>query len=261
MLLIYRYFVTSIIYRILIYRRKRKIRKRKGVERGMFSQQIEGLWKNWYEGEKPRESHGILAVCLGFIIAIAGVVVYTKYAVAGGMTIAAGFFSMMIAACSVSGKKHKLVISAAEYGWKCGVYDTGRGERFPFMDPREGIVLGGKRFSYPNVEIVLYDTVYDSKNNSPGILMEIITGTSEKEIESTCKVCMERITEMQRRYVASYRYTMGDGKHYLYIGHAAMGLVVDENGKLYPKTAGNPDGCWERADKVVAIMNECFGTR
>jgi len=37
--------------------------------------------------------------------------------------------------------------------------------------------------------------------------------------------------------------------------------VVDENGKLYPKTAGNPDGCWERADKVVAIMNECFGIR
>lgn len=239
----------------------------------MFEEKIRELWQDWYQNERPKKIHWIPIALVAIVMEAVGLIVTIENAMLGIGMFVTGFVMHIVIGCVVSSRSGKVSESAVEYCWKCGVYNIGRNSQFPFMHTDAENVIGGKTFRYEDVEVVLYDTHYGSEYKDPGMLVEFIPdypvgkgvpvwekdhlevpaelGLKEKTIS-----CMEQIIRYEHRHHAYPKCKRNEDKFYLYVTYASMGLIVDESGRLYLKTAFHPEGCWGKADDIVRIMEE-----
>ncbi len=230
--------------------------KREKEREKMFESNIQQLWYEWFEMYKPKKIKWIKWIIICFLIFLSGSI-RAFFSKAGLVLIFASFFLFIIVACVVSGAQYKIHNSAIEFSWSRGFYDTGKNKNFPFMRLYAANTIGGKTFHYKNADVIIYDTFYGGKKNSPGLLIEMIPHYRIEE-DNRLILCAEEIIKYQNTKAQNPKYYIDNGRVYIYVTLAAMGLIVDESGQLYPKTMLNPCGLWHAADDILHIINNCF---
>lgn len=248
----------------------------------MFAEQIEKIWSRWFYKEKPSKLSPIIYLCalLCVVWCIMGIFVYIRSAeIVGGMIFGSGMVLLMIVACKISEKQASMVKSAVEFCWRNQIYDVGKNMEFPFLHTNAQYIIGGKTFEYINERVIFYDTYYASQYNSPGMVVEITPLYSigsgvpvwkkgraivpdQIGLSDNCIQCIEEIMNYEYHHgvIKPGCYRDGD-KFYFYVVGTAMGLIVDESGGLFPKTAIAPDGLWVGADSLLNILEKNLGKK
>ena len=239
----------------------------------MLTNQMEDLWKDWYEKEKPKKVRWAPGLLLGWGLIGVGLIVICAFSVYIGIGIAvAGFICMVIPACKYNSNWHKLIESARMYCLEHQIYDTDTKQTFPFLLYYQQYVMGGKTFHYKQADVSLYDEYYSGSDQEVSLLIEIVpkyeigegTPVWKKDhlevppmlgLDEKLETCISKILFYQQRVNQPTRCIRNENKFYIYVRGASRGLIVMNDGQL----CVGAKKYWKKADDLIQIIKNRLG--
>ncbi len=244
----------------------------------MFSEHIEGFWKEWYGTVHPSKRPSIVSVIVAIYISLCTISIF----VIDKMPLFIGLYLLFVLSlgCIIVGykvfdDKTKMMRSAANFCWDNEIYTVGKNFTFPFLPTYMQHIIGGRVFLYKDERVTLYDTYYNLDNNyNIGIVVEIellypikegnvvwsdfhITEPCNIGLRYQCLRCMEMVVNLRFSNELKPFCKREGNKFYLYVSNASMGLVVNKDGMLYK----SPRACleiWTHADSLLKIIDTCL---